>query len=45
MDAKNMDELCKMLKSRNKRGINSSIVVVAEGIEVGGKLIRDLILY
>ena len=39
MDEKNMDELCQMLKSRNKRGINFSIVVVAEGIEVGGKLI------
>jgi len=39
MDEKNTDELCQMLKSRNQRGINFSIVVVAEGIELAGEVI------
>jgi len=34
MDGKNTDELCQMLKSRNQRGMNFSIIVVAEGIEL-----------
>ena len=33
-DENYIDELCRMLKSRNQRGINFSIVVVAEGIEL-----------
>jgi 6-phosphofructokinase 1 len=37
MDEKNIEALCQMLKSRNQRGINFSIVVVAEGIELEGK--------
>jgi len=39
MDEKKIDELCQMLKSRNQRGINFSIVVVAEGIELAGEVI------
>jgi ATP-dependent phosphofructokinase / diphosphate-dependent phosphofructokinase len=39
MDEKNTDALCQMLKSRNQRGINFSIVVVAEGIELAGEVI------
>ena len=39
MDEKNTDELCQMLKLRNQRGINFSIVVVAEGIELAGELV------
>jgi len=39
MDEKNTDELCDMLKSRNQRGINFSIVVVAEGVQLGGEVI------
>jgi 6-phosphofructokinase 1 len=37
MDEKNIDELCQMLKSRKQRGINFSIVVVAEGIKLTGE--------
>jgi len=39
MDEKSTDALCQMLKSRNQRGINFSIVVVAEGIELAGEVI------
>jgi len=39
MDEKNADELCDMLESRNQRGINFSIVVVAEGVQLGGEVI------
>jgi 6-phosphofructokinase 1 len=39
MDEKNIDELCQMLKSRNQRGINFSIAVVAEGIELAGEVV------
>jgi len=39
MDEKNTDELCQMLKSRNQRGLNFSIVVVAEGIELAGEVV------
>jgi len=39
MNEKNMGELCQMLTARNKRGINFSIVVVSEGIELEGKVI------
>jgi len=39
MDEKNIEELCRMLEARNKRGINFSIVVVAEGVELEGKTI------
>jgi phosphofructokinase-like protein len=38
MDEKNTDELCQMLKSRNQRGMNFSIVVVAEGTELAGEV-------
>lgn len=40
MDKKNIDELCQMLKSRKQRGINFSIVVVAEGVELAEKNIH-----
>ncbi len=40
MDKKNIDELCQMLKSRKQRGINFSIVVVAEGVELTGESIH-----
>jgi 6-phosphofructokinase 1 len=40
MDKKNTDELCQMLKSRKQRGINFSIVVVAEGVELAGESIH-----
>jgi len=39
MKEKNIEELCQMLEERNKRGINFSIVVVAEGVELEGKTI------
>ncbi len=39
VNEKNMEELCQMLTARNKRGINFSIVVVSEGIELEGKVI------
>ena len=39
MDEKNIEEFCEMLKARNSRGMNFSIVVVAEGIELKGKSI------
>lgn len=39
MDEKNIEELCEMLKARNSRGMNFSVVVVAEGIELKGKSI------
>jgi len=39
MDGENTDELCDMLKSRNQRRINFSIVVVAEGVQLEGEVI------
>jgi len=39
MDEKDTDALCQMLKSRNRKGINFSIVVVAEGFKLGGEVI------
>ena len=39
MDKNNIKELCRMLETRNKRGINFSIVVVAEGTQLDGKMI------
>jgi phosphofructokinase-like protein len=39
VDEKNTDELCGMLKSRNQRGIKFSIVVVAEGVQLGGEAV------
>jgi len=39
VDGKRMDELCEVLKSRNQRGINFSIVVVAEGVALEGEVI------
>ena len=38
MDENGIEELCKMLKSRNERGINFSIVVVAEGVALAGEV-------
>ena len=42
MDERNIEELCQMLEARNKRGINFSIVVVAEGVKLEGKTILNL---
>jgi len=39
VDKNSIEELCQMLKARNKRGINFTIVVVAEGIELQGKFV------
>ncbi len=39
LDKEKTEELCQMLKERNKRGINFSIVVVAEGTKLEGKAI------
>ena len=39
LDKEKIEELCHMLKERNKRGINFSIVVVAEGTKLEGKTI------
>jgi len=39
MDEKDTDALCQMLKSRKQRGINFSIVVVAEGLKLAGEVI------
>lgn len=38
MDQDKIDELCKLLENRRKKGINFSIVVVAEGIKLSGPL-------
>jgi len=38
MDESGIEKLCKMLKSRNERGINFSIVVVAEGVALEGEV-------
>lgn len=40
LDKARITGLCHMLKERNKRGINFSIVVVAEGTKLEGKLIQ-----
>ncbi len=39
MDEEKIEELCQMLKERKERGINFSIVVVAEGTKLEGKAI------
>ena len=39
LDKSRTEELCHMLKERNRRGINFSIVVAAEGTELEGKTI------
>ena len=39
LDERKIEELCQMLKSRQERGINFSIVVVAEGVELAGKAV------
>jgi len=39
LDEEKTEELCQMLKERRKRGINFSIVVVAEGTKLEGKTI------
>ncbi len=39
MDEQNIEELCRMLKSRQERGINFSVVVVAEGVALAGKAV------
>lgn len=38
MDAARVDEFCQMLATRNQRGVNFSIVVVAEGTVLEGKI-------
>jgi phosphofructokinase-like protein len=38
VDESGIEELCTMLKSRNERGINFSIVVVAEGVALAGEV-------
>ncbi len=39
LDEEKVEELCQMLKNRRERGINFSIVVVAEGTKLDGKTI------
>ena len=39
LEKEKIEELCQMLKERRKKGINFSIVVVAEGTELEGKTI------
>ena len=39
LDKERIEELCRMLKERNRRGTTFSIVVVAEGTELEGKTI------
>ena len=39
LDKERIEELCLMLKERERRGTNFSIVVVAEGTELEGKII------
>ena len=39
LDKENIEKLCQMLKKRKERGINFSIVVVAEGTKLEGKTI------
>ena len=39
LDEEKLEELCQMLKARKKKGINFSIVVVAEGTKLEGKAI------
>jgi len=41
LDKEGIEELCQMLKKRNERGINFSIVVVAEGTKLKGKTITQ----
>jgi len=44
LDDEKMEELCQMLTRRNERGINFSIVVVAEGTKLDGQAIaRELL--
>jgi len=40
LDKKRIAELCHMLKERNRRGTTFSVIVVAEGTELEGKMIR-----
>jgi len=40
MDEPKVDEFCQMLITRNKRGVNFSIVVVAEGTVLAGKTVE-----
>jgi 6-phosphofructokinase 1 len=39
LDEQKIEELCQMLKSRQQRGINFSIVVVAEGVTLSGQAV------
>jgi len=41
LDQEKIEGLCQMLKRRNERGINFSIVVVAEGTKLEGEAIAD----
>ena len=40
LDKKRIAELCRMLKERNRRGTTFSVVVVAEGTELEGRIIK-----
>lgn len=40
LDKEKIEELCRTLKQRNQRGATFSVVVVAEGTELEGKIIR-----
>ena len=39
MNGERLDQLCQMLVTRKRRGINFSIIVVAEGVELEGEII------
>jgi 6-phosphofructokinase 1 len=39
LDKERMEELCRMLKERNRRGTTFSVIVVAEGTELEGKAV------
>jgi 6-phosphofructokinase 1 len=41
----NIDELCRILESRNKKGINFSIIVIAEGTAMEGKPVYKTTLH
>jgi phosphofructokinase-like protein len=44
MDDKKLDDLCRMLELRSKRGANFSVIVVAEGTMLHGKTVERPVL-
>jgi len=40
LNKERIEELCRMLKERNRRGTTFSVIVVAEGTELEGKIIK-----